>query len=122
MLLLIPVWLLRWMITLRLSEKIYSGDERHNVIITTSKTLGNINFCEGIADGQRIASISGTGKTVTVTSYGDEPMQYSVNADNGEQAENTENTNSVKLSDNVTAQVTVKADKDGETDRAYCLP
>ena len=40
-------------------------------------------------------------------------MQYSVNADNGEQAENTENTNSVKLSDNVTAQVTVKADKDG---------
>lgn len=93
--------------------EIYSGDERHNVIITTSKTLGNINFCEGIADGQRIASISGTGKTVTVTSYGDEPMQYSVNADNGEQAENTENTNSVKLSDNVTAQVTVKADKDG---------
>ena len=94
--------------------EIYSGDERHNVIITTSKTLGNINFCEGIADGQRIASISGTGKTVTVTSYGDEPMQYSVNADNGEQAENTENTNSVKLSDNVTAQVTVKADKDGK--------
>lgn len=93
--------------------EIYSGDERHNVIITTSKTLGNINFCEGIADGQRIASISGTGKTVTVTSYGDDPMQYSVNADNGEQAENTENTNSVKLSDNVTAQVTVKADKDG---------
>lgn len=93
--------------------EIYSGDERHNVIITTSKTLGNINFCEGIADGQRIASISGTGKTVTVTSYGDEPMQYSVNADNGEQAENTENTNSVKLGDNVTAQVTVKADKDG---------
>lgn len=93
--------------------EIYSGDERHNVIITTSKTLGNINFCEGIADGQRIASISGTGNTVTVTSYGDEPMQYSVNADNGEQAENTENTNSVKLSDNVTAQVTVKADKDG---------
>lgn len=93
--------------------EIYSGAERHNVIITTSKTLGNINFCEGIADGQRIASISGTGKTVTVTSYGDEPMQYSVNADNGEQAENTENTNSVKLSDNVTAQVTVKADKDG---------
>lgn len=93
--------------------EIYSGDERHNVIITTSKTLGNINFCEGIADGQRIVSISGTGKTVTVTSYGDEPMQYSVNADNGEQAENTENTNSVKLSDNVTAQVTVKADKDG---------
>lgn len=93
--------------------EIYTGDERHNVIITTSKTLGNINFCEGIADGQRIASISGTGKTVTVTSYGDEPMQYSVNADNGEQAENTENTNSVKLSDNVTAQVTVKADKDG---------
>lgn len=42
--------------------EIYSGDERHNVIITTSKTLGNINFCEGIADGQRIASISGTGK------------------------------------------------------------
>lgn len=93
--------------------EIYSGDERHNVIITTSKTLGNINFCEGIADGQRIASISGTGKTVTITSYGDDPMQYSVNADNGEQAENTENTNSVKLSDNVTAQVTVKADKDG---------
>lgn len=93
--------------------EIYTGDERHNVIITTSKTLGNINFCEGIADGQRIASISGTGKTVTVTSYGDEPMQYSVNADNGKQAENTENTNSVKLSDNVTAQVTVKADKDG---------
>lgn len=93
--------------------EIYTGDERHNVIITTSKTLGNINFCEGIADGQRIALISGTGKTVTVTSYGDEPMQYSVNADNGEQAENTENTNSVKLSDNVTAQVTVKADKDG---------
>lgn len=93
--------------------EIYTGDERHNVIITTSKTLGNINFCEGIADGQRISSISGTGKTVTVTSYGDEPMQYSVNADNGEQAENTENTNSVKLSDNVTAQVTVKADKDG---------
>lgn len=93
--------------------EIYSGDERHNVIITTSKTLGNINFCEGIADGQRIASISGTGKTVTVTSYGDEPMQYSVNVDNGEQAEKTENTNSVKLSDNVTAQVTVKADKDG---------
>lgn len=93
--------------------EIYSGDERHNVIITTSKTLGNINFCEGIADGQRIASISGTGKTVTVTSYGDDPMQYSVNADNGEQAENAENTNSVKLSDNVTAQVTVKADKDG---------
>lgn len=93
--------------------EIYTGDERHNVIITTSKTLGNINFCEGIADGQRIASISGTGKTVTVTSYGDEPMQYSVNVDNGEQAENTENTNSVKLSDNVTAQVTVKADKDG---------
>lgn len=93
--------------------EIYSGAERHNVIITTSKTLGNINFCEGIADGQRIASISGTGKTVTVTSYGDDPMQYSVNADNGEQAENTENTNSVKLSDNVTAQVTVKADKDG---------
>lgn len=93
--------------------EIYSGDERHNVIITTSKTLGNINFCEGIADGQRITSISGTGKTVTVTSYGDEPMQYSVNVDNGEQAENTENTNSVKLSDNVTAQVTVKADKDG---------
>lgn len=93
--------------------EIYSGDERHNVIITMSKTLGNINFCEGIADGQRIASISGTGKTVTVTSYGDDPMQYSVNADNGEQAENTENTNSVKLSDNVTAQVTVKADKDG---------
>lgn len=93
--------------------EIYSGDERHNVIITTSKKLGNINFCEGIADGQRIASISGTGKTVTVTSYGDEPMQYSVNVDNGEQAENTENTNSVKLSDNVTAQVTVKADKDG---------
>lgn len=93
--------------------EIYSGDERHNVIIITSKTLGNINFCEGIADGQRIASISGTGKTVTVTSYGDEPMQYSVNVDNGEQAENTENTNSVKLSDNVTAQVTVKADKDG---------
>lgn len=93
--------------------EIYSGDERHNVIITTSKTLGNINFCEGIADGQRIALISGTGKTVTVTSYGDEPMQYSVNVDNGEQAENTENTNSVKLSDNVTAQVTVKADKDG---------
>lgn len=93
--------------------EIYSGAERHNVIITTSKTLVNINFCEGIADGQRIASISGTGKTVTVTSYGDEPMQYSVNADNGEQAENTENTNSVKLSDNVTAQVTVKADKDG---------
>lgn len=93
--------------------EIYTGDERHNVIITTSKTLGNINFCEGIADGQRIASISGTGKTVTVTSYGDDPMQYSVNADNGEQAENTENTNSVKLSDNVTAQVTVKADKDG---------
>lgn len=93
--------------------EIYIGDERHNVIITTSKTLGNINFCEGIADGQRIASISGTGKTVTVTSYGDDPMQYSVNADNGEQAENTENTNSVKLSDNVTAQVTVKADKDG---------
>ena len=93
--------------------EIYTGDERHNVIITTSKTLGNINFCEGIADGQRISSISGTGKTVTVTSYGDEPMQYSVNADNGEQAENTENTNSVKLSENVTAQVTVKADKDG---------
>ena len=93
--------------------EIYIGDERHNVIITTSKTLGNINFCEGIADGQRIASISGTGKTVTVTSYGDDPMQYSVNADNGEQAENTENTNSVKLSDNVTAQVIVKADKDG---------
>ena len=93
--------------------EIYTGDERHNVIITTSKTLGNINFCEGIADGQRIASISGTGKTVTVTSYGDEPMQYSVNADNGKQAENTENTNSVKLGDNVTAQVTVKADKDG---------
>lgn len=93
--------------------EIYIGDERHNVIITTSKTLGNINFCEGIADGQRIASISGTGKTVTVISYGDDPMQYSVNADNGEQAENTENTNSVKLSDNVTAQVTVKADKDG---------
>ena len=93
--------------------EIYSGDERHNVIITTSKTLGNINFCAGVADGQRIASISGTGKTVTVTSYGDEPMQYSVNADNGEQAENTENTNSVKLNDNVTAQVTVKADKDG---------
>ena len=93
--------------------EIYIGDERHNVIITTSKTLGNINFCEGIADGQRIASISGTGKTVTVTSYGDDPMQYSVNVDNGEQAENTENTNSVKLSDNVTAQVTVKADKDG---------
>lgn len=93
--------------------EIYSGDERHNVIITTSKTLGNINFCAGIADGQRIASISGIGKTVTVTSYGDEPMQYSVNADNGEQAENTENTNSVKLNDNVTAQVTVKADKDG---------
>ncbi|CBL33431.1 Beta propeller domain [[Eubacterium] siraeum V10Sc8a] len=93
--------------------EIYTGDERHNVIITTSKTLGNINFCAGIADGQRIASISGIGKTVTVTSYGDEPMQYSVNADNGEQAENTENTNSVKLNDNVTAQVTVKADKDG---------
>ena len=90
--------------------EIYTGDERHNVIITTSKTLGNINFCAGIADGQRIASISGIGKTVTVTSYGDEPMQYSVNADNGEQAENT---NSVKLNDNVTAQVTVKADKDG---------
>lgn len=93
--------------------EIYTGDERHNVVISTSKTLGNINFCEGIADGQRIASISGTGKTVTVTSYGDEPMQYSVNADNGEQAENTENTNSVKLNDKVTAQVTVKADKDG---------
>lgn len=93
--------------------EIYTGDERHNVVISTSKTLGNINFCEGIADGQRISSISGTGKTVTVTSYGDEPMQYSVNADNGEQAENTENTNSVKLNEKVTAQVTVKADKDG---------
>lgn len=93
--------------------EIYTNDTPRNTVVTTNEMLGNLVFAEGFGAGERIAAISGKQNTVTVTTYGDNPIQYNINADTGEQADKAEDTHSVAINDKVTAEVTVKSDKDG---------
>ena len=93
--------------------EIYTNDTPRNTVVTTNTMLGNLVFAEGFGAGERIAAISGKQKTVTVTTYGDNPMQYNIDTDTGKQADKAEDTHSVAINDKVTAEVTVKSDKDG---------
>lgn len=93
--------------------EIYTNDTPRNTVVTTNAMLGNLVFAEGFGAGERIAAISGKQKTVTVTTYGDNPMQYNIDTDTGKQADKAEDTHSVAINDKVTAEVTVKSDKDG---------
>lgn len=87
--------------------------KEQNILITTGKTLGSNRSYNSIASGQRIAGISAKGKNVTVTTYGDDPMQYTVNISTGREGDLPEDTHSIAISDKVTAEVKLKADKDG---------
>ena len=90
----------------------YTDGSETNALMITSKTLAVVNMVENIPQDKRYSSISGKDKTVTVTTAGDDAMSYSINVDTGKEA-TAENTDSIKLNDNITAQVTLTADKDG---------
>ena len=84
----------------------------YSAVATFRTTLSHLDINE-ITSGDRIESISGKDKTVTVTTGGDKPYQYSVNVTDGEEVQKPESTNSIQISDGLTAEVTLKADKDG---------
>ena len=84
----------------------------YSAVATFRTTLSHLGINE-ITSGDRIESISGKDKTVTVTTGGDKPYQYSVNVTDGEEVKKPESTNSIQISDGLTAEVTLKADKDG---------
>lgn len=84
----------------------------YSAVATFRTTLSHLGINE-ITSGDRIESISGKDKTVTVTTGGDKPYQYSVNVTDGEEVQKPESTNSIQISDGLTAEVTLKADKDG---------
>lgn len=83
-----------------------------NVLITTRVMLTYLNIMD-IKGNERIESISGKDKTVTVTTGGENPVRYSVDIKAQQEVKEPESTNSIKLNDNVSAEVTLKADKDG---------
>ncbi len=85
----------------------------NNVLITSRTMLSYLNFMN-INGDERIESISGKDKTVTVTTGGDNPVRYSVDVKAQQEVKEPESYNSIKLSDDdVSAEVTLKADKDG---------
>lgn len=84
----------------------------YSAVATFRTTLSHLGINE-ITSRDRIESISGKDKTVTVTTGGDKPYQYSVNVTDGEEVQKPESTNSIQISDGLTAEVTLKADKDG---------
>lgn len=83
-----------------------------NVLITSQIMLSYLDVMS-ISGNERIESISGKNNTVTVTTGGEKPVRYSVDVKAQHEVKEPESTNSVKLGDNVSAEVTLKADKDG---------
>lgn len=84
----------------------------YNAVATFRTTLSHLEIKE-ISSSERVESISGNDKIATVTTGGDKPFQYSVNVTSGEEVKQPESTNSMQISDGLTAEVTLKADEDG---------
>lgn len=92
---------------------IKNGSTENVLFVTKKSALYSMNEIDDVANGERIASISYSGNVITLTTAGDNPMQYKIDATTFEDADGEEETNSIALNDKVSAEVTVTADKDG---------
>lgn len=90
-----------------------SAESSSSSVLITTRTMLSYMGIMNIKGNERIESISGNDKTVTVTTGGEKPVRYSVDVTTQQEVKEPESTNSIKLNDNVSAEVTLKADKDG---------
>lgn len=90
-----------------------NGSAENVLFVTKKSALYSIREIDEVAKGERIASMSYRGNVITLTTAGEKPMQYRIDATTLEEADGEEETNSIALNDKVSAKVTVTADKDG---------
>lgn len=88
------------------------GSTNNNVLITTGVMLTYLNMMD-INGSEGVESISGKDKIVTITTGGEKPVQYNVDIPAQKEVKEPESTNSIKLNDEISAEVTLKTDKDG---------
>ena len=91
----------------------YSGGTEKNAVLAYNTDLSEPSILAGFAQGEKIASATVNGKILSFTNADDKPLQYNIDMDSMLQVEPPENTNSVRINDNCTVQVTMTADKDG---------
>lgn len=91
----------------------YSEGTEKNVVLAYNTDLSEPSILTGFAQGEKIASAAANGNILSFVTADDKPLQYNIDMNSMSQAEAPETTNSVKINDNCTAQVTMTADKDG---------
>ncbi|MGN0610892.1 MAG: beta-propeller domain-containing protein [Ruminiclostridium sp.] len=91
----------------------YSEKTEKNVVLAYNTDLSEPSILTGFAQGEKIASATVNDKILSFVTADDKPLQYNIDMNSMSQAEAPETTNSVKINDNCTAQVTMTADKDG---------
>lgn len=91
----------------------YSGATEKNAVLAYNTDLSEPSILAGFAQGEKIASATVNGKILSFITADDKPLQYNIDMNTMSQAEAPEKTNSVKINDNCTVQVTMTADKDG---------
>lgn len=91
----------------------YSEGTEKNVVLAYNTDLSEPSILTGFAQGEKIASAAANGNILSFVTADDKPLQYNIDMNSMSQAEAPEKTNSVKINDNCTAQVTMTADKDG---------
>ena len=91
----------------------YSEKTEKNVVLAYNTDLSEPSILTGFAQGEKIASAAVNGNILSFVTADDKPLQYNIDMNSMSQAEAPETTNSVKINDNCTAQVTMTADKDG---------
>ena len=91
----------------------YSEKTEKNVVLAYNTDLSEPSILTGFAQGEKIASAAANGNILSFVTADDKPLQYNIDMNSMSQAEAPETTNSVKINDNCTAQVTMTADKDG---------
>ena len=91
----------------------YSDGTEKNAVLAYNTDLSELSIVTDFAQGEKIASATVNGKILSFTTAGDKSLQYNIDMNNMSQAEAPEKTNSVKINDNCTVQVTMTADKDG---------
>ena len=91
----------------------YSDGTEKNAVLVYNTDLSEPSILTDFAQGEKIASATVNGKILSFTNADDKPLQYNIDMNTMSQAEAPEKTNSVKINDNCTVQVTMTADKDG---------
>ena len=91
----------------------YKDGVEKNAVLAYSNNLSEASILTGFAQDEKIASATVIGNVITLTTADDKPLQYNVDINSMAQAESPEMSNSVKINDSCTVQVTMTADDEG---------